>query len=147
MQLHELKRKTENQKPKRVGRGGKRGKTSGRGTKGQKARAGHSIMPAIREQLKKLPKLRGRGVGGLISIQSKPLVVNVASLEAAFSAGATINPKVLIEQGLVRARKGTKNPTVKILGDGEVTKKFVLSGCVVSGAAKTKIEKAGGSVA
>ena len=53
MQLHELKRKTENKTPKRVGRGGIRGKTSGRGTKGQKARAGHSIRPDIREKTKK----------------------------------------------------------------------------------------------
>lgn len=147
MQLHELKRKTENKKPKRVGRGGGRGKTSGRGTKGQKARAGHSIMPAIREQLKKLPKLRGRGVGGLISIQQKPHVVNLASIEKAFSSGATISAKTLLEQGLVRARKGIKNPVIKILGDGEVTKKFILSGVSISGKAKEKIEKAGGSVA
>jgi len=147
MQLHELKRKTPNRKPKLVGRGGGRGKTSGRGTKGQKARAGHRIMPAIREQLKKLPKLRGRGIGGLISIQAKPHVVNIASIEKAFSSGATINAKTLIEQGLVRARKGIKNPVVKILGDGEVTKKFTISGCSISGSAKAKIEAAGGTVA
>ena len=146
MQLHELKRKTENKKPKRVGRGGGRGKTSGRGTKGQKARAGHSIMPAIREQLKKLPKLRGRGVGGLISIQNKPHVVNLASIEKAFSSGATVNATTLIEQGLVRTRKGVKNAVIKILGDGEVTKKFTISGCSVSNKAKEKIEKAGGTV-
>jgi large subunit ribosomal protein L15 len=147
MQLHELKRRTENKKPKRVGRGGGRGKTSGRGTKGQKARAGHSIMPAIREQLKKLPKLRGRGVGGLISIQNKPHVVNLASIEKAFSSGAAINSKTLVEQGLVRTRKGIKNPVIKILGDGEVTKKFTVTGCTVSASAKSKIEAAGGSVA
>ncbi|HEV8666410.1 MAG TPA: uL15 family ribosomal protein [Candidatus Paceibacterota bacterium] len=147
MQLHELKRKTENKKPKRVGRGGGRGKTSGRGTKGQKARAGHSIMPAIREQLKKLPKLRGRGVGGLISIQNKPHVVNLASIEKAFSSGATVNSKTLIEMGLVRTRKGVKNPVIKVLGDGDISKKFIFSGVSVSGSAKEKIEKAGGSVA
>lgn len=147
MQLHELKRRTENKKAKRVGRGGGRGKTSGRGTKGQKARAGHSIMPAIREQLKKLPKLRGRGVGGLISIQNKPHVVNLASIEKAFSSGATINAKTLVEQGLVRTRKGIKNPVIKILGDGEITKKFTVAGCSVSASAKAKIEAAGGSVA
>ncbi len=147
MQLHELKRRTENKKPKRVGRGGGRGKTSGRGTKGQKARAGHSIMPAIREQLKKLPKLRGRGVGGLISIQNKPHVVNLASIEKAFSSGATVNAKTLVEMGLVRTRKGIKNPVIKILGDGEVTKKFTVAGCSVSSSAKSKIEAAGGSVA
>ena len=56
MQLHDLKRKTENKDVKRVGRGGGRGKTSGRGTKGQNARAGHKKRPEIREILKKLPK-------------------------------------------------------------------------------------------
>lgn len=146
MQLHELKRATPNKTAKRVGRGGGRGKTSGRGTKGQKARAGHSIRPDIREQLKKLPKRRGRGIQGLLSIQAKPAIVNVATLEAAFAAGDTITPSVLLERGLVRtARKAT--PAVKVLGDGELTKKLVVVGCVVSASAKTKIEQAGGSVA
>ncbi|HVV15135.1 MAG TPA: 50S ribosomal protein L15 [Candidatus Paceibacterota bacterium] len=141
MQLHELKRATPNKSEKRVGRGGGRGKTSGRGTKGQKARAGHSIMPAIREQLKKLPKLRGRGIGGLRSIKDKPSVVNVALLEKMFAPGDTITPKVLIERGAVR-----ETGVVKILGDGELTKKLTISGCSVSGSARAKIEKAGGSV-
>lgn len=145
MQLHELKRKTINKPAKRVGRGGIRGKTSGRGTKGQKARAGHSIRPDIREKLKKLPKLRGRGIGGLISIQNKPSVVNLASLEHAFSAGETVTPTILLERGLVRARKGVV-PTVKILGDGDLTVKLTVTGCEMSGAAKEKIEKAGGSI-
>lgn len=146
MQLHELKRKTVNKVGKRVGRGGIRGKTSGRGTKGQKARAGHSIRPDIRETLKKLPKLRGRGIGGLISIQAKPLVVNLASIEKMFVQGDTINPAILRERGLIRTRKG-KMPIVKILGTGELSKKFTISGCVISASAKEKIEKAGGSVA
>ena len=146
MQLNELKRKTPNKSNKRVGRGGGRGKTSGRGTKGQKARAGHKMWPAIREQLKKLPKMRGRGIHGLRSIVLKPGVVNVATLEKFFSAGETINPKILAERGLVRSRKGTI-PMVKILGEGDITKKFVIADCTVSGSAKEKIEKAGGSVA
>jgi len=143
MQLHELKRKTENKAQKRVGRGGGRGKTSGRGTKGQKARAGHSIMPAIREILKKLPKRRGYSQK---SIVPKPSVVNIASIEKFFAAGEAVNPKTLLERGMVRGRRGNL-PLVKILGDGEVTKKFVVTGCTISGAAKEKIEKAGGSVA
>lgn len=146
MQLHELKRKTENKTPKRVGRGGGRGKTSGRGTKGQNARSGHKKRPEIREILKKLPKRRGRGIAGLVSIQSKPSVVNVSSLETAFSAGDVVNVATLLERGLIRARKGTATPSVKILGDGELTKKLTLSGVVVSASAKEKIEKAGGSV-
>lgn len=143
MQLHTLTRKTEQKDEKRVGRGGSRGKTSGRGTKGQKARAGHSIRPDIREKLKKLPKLRGYR---FTSIQAKPSVVNLASLEVAFASGDAVNPKTLQERGLVRSRKGT-TPAVKVLGTGEITKKLVVSGCTVSTSAKEKIEKAGGSVA
>ena len=146
MQLHQLQRRTPNKSQKRVGRGGKRGKTSGRGTKGQNARAGHKKRPEIREQLKKIPKLRGRGKNTLMSIELKPSPVNLASLEVAFGAGETITPKILAERGLVRARHG-KMPLVKILGDGTLSKKFVISGCAVSTSAKEKIEKAGGSIA
>ncbi|HWB34010.1 MAG TPA: 50S ribosomal protein L15 [Candidatus Paceibacterota bacterium] len=139
MQLHELKRTTPNKKVKRVGRGGGRGKTSGRGTKGQKARAGHKMWPAIREQLKKLPKRRGYSFK---SIQDKPAVINIAVLEKVFAAGDIINPKTLAERGLV-----AEGCAVKILGDGEISKKFTISGCAISGSAKEKVEKAGGSVA
>jgi large subunit ribosomal protein L15 len=148
MQLNELKRKTPNKGSKRIGRGrgSGKGKTSGRGTKGQNARAGHKKRPEVREQLKKIPKLRGRGIHGLYSFQVRPAILNVSQLEANFAAGDSINPKVLIERGLVHAHSG-KAPKVKLLGDGELTKKFVISGCAVSGSAKEKIEKAGGSVA
>lgn len=148
MQLHELKRKTAQKGSKRVGRGNAsgKGKTSGRGTKGQNARSGHKKRPEIREQLKKIPKLRGRGVNSLMSIQARAAVVNLSQLEALFAAGDTINPTTLMERGVVRARKGASVP-VKILGDGEVTKKLVISGCKVSGSARAKIEKAGGSIA
>lgn len=138
MQLHDLKRQTPNKRPKRVGRGGARGKTSGRGTKGQKARAGHSIRPDVREQLKKLPKLRGYAHK---SIQEKPRAVNLSDLERIFASGETITPKVLAERGLVR--NGAK---VKVLGNGELTKKLTLSGCAVSASARAKIEALGGSI-
>lgn len=143
MQLNLLQRTRANKSEKRVGRGGGRGKTSGRGTKGQKARAGHRIRPDVREKVKKLPKLRGYQFK---SIQTKPLVLNVAALEKTFAAGDTVNPRVLIERGLLDVRKGTL-PSVKILGDGELSKKLTISGCVVSGSAKEKIEKAGGTIA
>ena len=59
MQLYELKPNHKNKKHKRVGRGGKRGTTSGKGTKGQKSRAGHRIRPAERDLIQRLPKLKG----------------------------------------------------------------------------------------
>jgi large subunit ribosomal protein L15 len=141
MQLNQLQRKTKNRKQKRVGRGrgSGKGKTSGRGTKGQKARAGHKMMPAIREELKKLPKRRGYSFK---SIQDKPLALNVASLERLFAAGDTVNAKSLAERGLK-----AQGRAVKILGEGELSKKLTISGLKVSGTARTKIEKAGGSVA
>lgn len=141
MQLNELQRKTTNRKQKRVGRGraSGKGKTSGRGTKGQKARAGHKMWPAIREQLKKLPKRRGYSFK---SIQDKPVVINVSALERLFAAGDTVTPTTLAERGL-----NAGNRSIKVLGDGEIAKKLVISGLKVSGSARTKIEKAGGSVA
>lgn len=147
MQLHQLTAKTKRSGSKRVGRGNAsgKGKTSGRGTKGQKARAGHSIRPDVREKLKKLPKLRGRGINGLTSIETKPTVINLAALESAFKAGDQVTPALLVERGMVRVRKGA-SAVVKILGDGELTKKLAISGCTISAAARAKIEKVGGSV-
>jgi len=145
MQLHELQRATPNKRIKRVGRGGSRGKTSGRGTKGQKARAGHSIRPDVREQLKKLPKLRGRGKNSNKTIQKDAAAVNVSALERFFMAGESVTPAIIIERGLVRGRRG-KQPVVKILGDGNLSKKLTITGCTVSATAKAKIEAAGGSV-
>lgn len=71
MQFHNLKRKTPNKKSRQVGRGGTRGKTAGRGTKGQNARAGHKKRPELRDTIKRFPKLRGRGINSLKSIQTK----------------------------------------------------------------------------
>jgi large subunit ribosomal protein L15 len=148
MQLHELQRKTPNQRSKRIGRGraSGKGKTSGRGVKGQKARAGHKIFPQVREQLKKLPKRRGYSFQ---SIQERPVVVNVGALEKFFAAGDAVNPKVLLERRVVRAPRAKSRGAVaiKILGDGELTKKLSVAGCAVSASAKEKIEKAGGTVA
>ena len=149
MQLHELKPSTAKKTAKRIGRGGKRGKTSGRGHKGQKARAGNSTRPEIREHIKKLPKLRGHGVNRAQTVNAEkvqPTVVNVAALEAAFEAGATVNRKTMVAAGVLETVR-RKAPAVKILGNGELTKKLVVEGCLVSASAKAKIEAAGGSVA
>lgn len=142
MQLHDLQREHKNQTKKRVGRGGTRGKTSGRGHKGQKQHGGHGIRPEIRDMIKKLPKLRGYHFN---SIQDKPLAVNLAKLESLFENGATVNPQTLAEKQAIRIKKGKRN-TVKILGDGDLSKKLTISGCTVSKSAKEKIEKAGGTI-
>ena len=149
MQLHELQPSHKKPVAKRIGRGGKRGKTSGRGHKGQLARAGNSTRPEMRDLIKKLPKLRGYGVNRgktVYTDRPAPVVVNVASLESAFSSGDTVSPKTLVTKGVISAR-GKKLPTVKILGNGELTNKLTVEKCLVSTSAQEKIESAGGSVA
>lgn len=148
MQLHELKPATIKKAAKRIGRGGKRGKTSGRGGKGQTARAGNSMRPEMRDFIKKLPKLRGHGVNRAATVNAervRPVPVNVAALEAAFATGATVSPKTLVAAGVVETVR-KKAPKVKILATGEITKALTVEGCEVSATAKAKIEKAGGKV-
>ena len=149
MQLHELKPTSPRKTAKRIGRGGKRGKTSGKGHKGQKARAGNSTRPEMRDIIKKIPKLRGHGINRAQTVNADkvlPTVINVAALEAKLETGAAVNPKALVAAGIVASRR-KKAPAVKILGNGELTKKFVVTDCQVSSSAKEKIEKAGGSIA
>lgn len=128
-----------------VGRGGKRGKTSGRGTKGQNARAGRKKRPELRDLIKKLPKLRGRGVNIFKSRHVAYLPVSLTMIEKVFSAGDAVSPKTLVEKGVISLYKG-KIPQVKILNSEKFSKKVAVSGCVVSASAKAQIEKAGGSV-
>jgi large subunit ribosomal protein L15 len=148
MQIHEIKRTHPNKKARRIGRGTTRGKTSGRGTKGQKARAGHKMRPELRDIIKKLPKLRGHGKNRAQTVDSsivKPANISLAAIEKLFDAGSAVTPVTLLEKKLIRTLKG-KVPQVKILATGELTKKVVVSGCLISAGAKAKIEKAGGSV-
>lgn len=145
MQSHELKRVTKNKKHRQMGRGGTRGKTSGRGTKGQNARAGHKKRPEIRDFIKRIPKLRGRGVNVNTSIQSKYSVVNLGLLNKACKNGDTVSPATLVKHGVLSMNKGSL-PSVKILAKGEFDKKLSFEGCVVSATAKVAIEKAGGSI-
>lgn len=128
-----------------VARGGRRGKTAGRGGKGQSARAGNKRRPEWRDIIKRLPKLRGRGVNQNKPISTKPAVVNVGKLEELFSAKDKVNPAILVEKGAVGSRSGFI-PAVKLLGEGELTKALDISGCLCSASAKEKIEKAGGTI-
>ena len=143
MKLHELASGTENKKAYRKGRGpgSGNGKTGGRGHKGQKARSGGGVrvgfeggqMPAYR----RLPK---RGFDNS-RFATRYAIVNVADLEA-FEDGATVDLVSLVETGLI-----TKPlDGLKVLGNGEITKKLTVKASKISEAAKEKIEKAGGSV-
>ena len=145
MQSHTLKRTHKNKKSKTVGRGGTRGKTAGRGTKGQNARAGHKKRPELRDFIKRLPKLRGHGKNANPSIQTKPFAVNLGKINTKFAAGDIITPAILAKAGLFNPVKG-KNPVVKVLASGTLDKKLAFTGCLVSASAQAMIEKVGGTV-
>ena len=144
MQIHQVKRRHKNKSKKLVGRGGKRGTTSGKGTKGQNARSGRKKRPELRDIIKRVPKLRGRGMNSNLSIQTSPDTVNLSMLEI-FKAGEIVSPKTLLNKGLVRRVSG-KLPKVKILAEGELTKKLKFENVHFSEDAKMKVEKAGGVI-
>lgn len=134
---------------RRVGRGGKRGKTSGRGTKGQNARSGRKKRPEMRDLIKKIPKRRGYGKnrGRTVNASKLPAIpVALKRLDALFQSGAEITPHVLLERGIINVRI-QRFPKVKIVGGGTLAKKFTVKHCAVSTSARMAIEKAGGTIA
>lgn len=137
MQLHNIKRNIKARRAKRIGRGGKRGKTSGRGTKGQRARAGHKIRPEIRDVIKRIPKKRGYKFK---VFRQKSAIINISTLDTVFKDGDTITPEVLVKKGLIRTIKG-KTPAVKILGKGETKKKFIFKDVMFSKSVFAGIKK------
>jgi len=145
MQIHQVKSKTKRIKHVQVGRGGKRGKTSGRGTKGQKARSGHRMRPEIRDTIKKIPKLRGRGKNINKAFILVNAAVTLAQIEKNFDATVRVTPQSLFAKGLIKKTSG-KFPPVKILSTGALTKKITVKNCLVSKEAKVAIEKAGGKI-
>ena len=143
MQLHELQPDHKPKTSKRIGRGGKRGTTSGRGTKGQGARAGtRKQAPRVKDVMKRYHKLRGYQFK---PVRDKFLVINIKDLEAKFKDGDTITPKILIDRKLVDYKKG-KPQEIKILGVGRLTKKLNIEGCKTSKTAEDKIKKLGGLI-
>jgi len=147
MQLNQLPKITARKK-KRVGRGygsGKGGHTVGRGQKGQKARNSVGILfegTKMRKSLiKRLPFLRGKGK--FKSFKKKPVVINLKYLNL-LPDGTEVSLKTLTKYNLIKAGQEEKN-MVKILGDGQLTKKLIIK-LPISKAAAVKIEKAGGKV-
>ena len=116
------------------------GKTAGKGHKGQKARSG---APRPGFEGGQMPLFRRLPKRGFTNINARHIVgVNVGALQERFEDGAVITEEAIILSGLV------KNPQdgVKLLGGGELTKKFTVSNLLVSEGAKNKIEAAGGTV-
>lgn len=135
MQFHNLKKNKSNRKAKQVGRGGTRGKTSGKGTKGQNARSGRKKRPEMRDIIKRLPKLRGRGKNFLKSRLEKASPVKLSVLDEKFTTGAIISRQVLLENGIITKKAG-KLPRVKILSDKDIKKNFKFEDVEVSEAVR-----------
>ncbi len=142
MQLHQIKSDNKEKTKKRVGRGGKRGTFSGRGNKGQKSRAGRRMQPAIREYIKRYPKLRGYRFNPK---DKNIVIISVAEINKKFEQGESVSPQILIKKRIIPKIKG-RIPEVKILGDGKIEKKVIVKNCMFSKSAEEKIKKAGGEI-
>lgn len=130
-------------KRKRIGRGigSGLGKTSGRGHKGQKSRAGHSQHPTFQGgAMPMIRRIAKRGFNNKWALRVGE--VNIADLEANFKAGEEVNPDTLREKDLANYRYDV----LKVLGQGELSKKLSVSAHRFSQSAREKIEKAGGTI-
>lgn len=140
--LHPNKGATKTKKRLGRGRGSGTGKTSGKGVKGQKARPGHhgarfafegGQMPMPR----RIPK---RGFKNPNRVEAFP--INVSLLDKVFDTGATVDLETLRAKGIVPKLV----ETIKILGEGELTKRLTIKAHRASETAKSKIQAAGGSI-
>lgn len=142
MKLHELSPAPGSVKErKRIGRGAAsgQGKTAGKGHKGQKARSGSNAH--IGFEGGQMPLQRRIPKRGFVNIFAKEIAtVNVAAINDKFDDGATVTIETLVESGLVKKTLDG----VKVLGQGELTKKLTVQANAFSASAKAKIEAAGG---
>ena len=143
MKLHELKNvpgAVHRRKRVGCGEGGGHGRTSGRGGKGQTARSGGSIRPGFEGgQMPLYRKLPHRGFNHE-AFRTPCAVVNVGDLARLDASVTEVTPAVLAQHGLVR----NGAVAVKVLGDGQLTRALTVTAAKFSGAAKAKIEQAGG---
>jgi large subunit ribosomal protein L15 len=157
MDLSNLQPRTPRKFGRRVGRGGKRGTYSGKGTKGQKSRAGASVKPGFRGGDNRLwqlfPKQRGasKKPGGsrphpkhryFMLRNSKSFILNLDAFDK-FKEGDTITPTVLKESGVISF---VPKQGIKVLGDGIINKKLKFEGLKFSNTAREKVVKAGGMI-
>lgn len=143
MKLHELTPPAGSRHRRKIvgrGTGSGHGKTSGRGEKGQKARAGGSSRPWFEGG--QLPLHRRVPKRGFVNLfRTEYAVLNIRDLER-FEAGAAVTPATLAEAGLIRASAAA----VKVLGDGTLRKALTVSAHRFSKVAEEKIRAAGGTV-
>jgi large subunit ribosomal protein L15 len=149
--LSNLKPAQKRRARKRVGRGmgSGKGRYSGRGIKGQKARSGsHTMRPGFEGGqmpiYMRLPKQRGPYSKDAMPMgphRTQTVPVNLRDLERVFEDGAEATLEAMVEKGLI---KNTRTD-VKVLGQGELTKKLTVTAHSFSASAREKIEQAGGS--
>lgn len=134
-----------NKKPKRVGRGSSSGlgTTAGKGNKGQQSRSGGKVYVGFEGgQMPLYRRIAHKGFSNY-PFKKEFVCLNVDVLEAKFADGETVNNETLAAKGLISKKTET---LVKILGNGNLTKKLTVDVEKVSASAKKKIEEAGGSV-
>ena len=146
MMIHEItKLAGKHRRRKRIGRGtgSGHGKTAGRGHKGAKSRAGWSGSTPPGYEGGQMPYFRRIPKRGFSNARFRKLwaVVNVQSLERRFDDGAAVDAAALAQAGLIR---DTKLP-VKILGQGQLSKKLTVTATAFSASAQEKIQQAGGT--
>ena len=134
-----------NKKPKRVGRGSSSGlgSTAGKGNKGQQSRSGGKTYVGFEGGQMPLYRRIARKGFSNYPFKKEYVCINVELLEAKFNDGETVDKTTLIEKGFISSKNAS---LVKVLGNGEVSKKLTVVVDKVSESAKAKIEKAGGSV-
>ena len=134
-----------NKNPKRVGRGSSSGlgTTAGKGNKGQQSRSGGKTYVGFEGgQMPLYRRIAHKGFSNY-PFKKEYVCINVNQLEAKYNDGETVNNESLIAKGFISKKS---NSLVKILGNGDLTKKLTVDVAKVSESAKARIEKAGGSV-
>ena len=129
---------------KRIGRGhgSGNGKTAGKGHKGQKARAGHGMRPGFEgDQMPLQRRIPKRGFNNIFA--KEVIAVNLGSLDR-FENGAEVTMNSLVEAGVLKKSAVKSGAALKILANGELSKKLTVKANAFSEAAKAKIEAAGG---
>lgn len=142
MKLHELSPVEGSKKEvKRIGRGAGsgQGKTAGKGHKGQKARAGRGVRPGFEGgQMPLQRRIPKRGFNNIFA--KEYAAINISALERVFKDGDTVDTEALKNAGVIKQELDG----VKILGNGEISKKLTVKAHAFSASAKQKIEEAGG---
>ena len=134
-----------NKKPKRVGRGSSSGlgTTAGKGNKGQQSRSGGKTYVGFEGGQMPLYRRIARKGFSNYPFKKEYVCINVDQLEAKYNDGETVNKETLVTKGFISSKETSM---IKVLGNGDITKKLTVDVEKVSASAKEKIEKAGGSV-